>query len=250
MTGPGAVVAFVLVAGELLAGTFIFMWVTMLVWKIVDRGHYRATTWVLIPLMAVLVLVLPSQARPAGVVLTGLAGGFLAAVYSQRPLLEWSSGGAATAASVWMLVSVSSAVCRQPVCTTEVAHVLSGAVFLGAVTHGMILGHWYLNQPRLPIEPLKGATRLIFGAIAASTIAGLLTRDALLTGEVGGTLLPVSSLAYWLVWLGLMAGIAVLTVMVRATVWARSTQSATGLLYLAMIPALGAQFVVHLLLSS
>ena len=34
---------------------------------------------------------------------------------------------------------------------------LSGAVFLGAITDAMLLGHWYLVQPGLARAPLEGA---------------------------------------------------------------------------------------------
>src|SRR3989304_4393418 len=33
-----------------------------------------------------------------------------------------------------------------------------GALVLGAVSMGMILGHWYLVTPRLPEQPLRGMT--------------------------------------------------------------------------------------------
>jgi hypothetical protein len=245
----GAYAAFLLEAIELCAGTFALMWISMLIFRAIDRGHFRATTWVLAPLMLAVSLGLPGRGKLFGGVAAGLMALFLAAVYSQRPLLEFVAGPAAAAGAIWTIVYASGEAC-QGSCGLEVAHALTGAFFLGAVSHAMILGHWYLNQPRLPIEPLKGATAIIFGSLIATMVAGVVTRSELLRATIKSNLFAVSATGFWWVWLLLVAGTAVLALMIRSTVWIRSTQSATGLLYIAMIPALGAQFLVNLLISS
>jgi hypothetical protein len=135
-------------------------------------------------------------------------------------------------------------------CSLGVLHALLGALFLGGVTHGMILGHWYLNQARLPIDPLKEQTRVIFGLLALSTVAGVVTRPPLLQGEIPAGIMTYASSSYWWTWLFLLATTAVLMAMVRVTVRDRSTQSATGLLYIASLTALAAQFVLNLLVTT
>jgi len=244
MRGPGG--AFVLVGMEILAGTFVLMWVTMLVWRVVDRGHYRAGAWCIAPLVAAVSLALPRSLRTEGFVLAGLMAAFLAAVYSQRPTLEIGTGAAASLLSVWLILQGGSRGCGG--CADGIALAGAGTFFLGAVTHAMVLGHWYLNQPRLPIEPLKGATRIMLAALAAAAVAGVVTRGRLLRAVLPG-LVAVSASGYWWAWVLLIAGTVVLGLMVRATVWDRSTQSATGLLYIAMITAIGAQFLVSLLVA-
>jgi hypothetical protein len=238
---------FTLVGLELLVGTFVLMWVTLLVWRVVDRGHYRAATWVLFPLQAALAFALGRDLRIAVLVTAGAMALFLGAVYTRRPLLEWITGGLASAAGLWVVSQVGVDGCG---CGAGAPQAFAGALFLGAVTHGMTLGHWYLNQPRLPIEPLRGAGRILLGSIVVSLVAGLASRPQLIRARIGGGLLAFSGAGYWWAWLLLLAGTGVLAMMVRATVATRSTQSATGLLYIAMVTAIGAQFVLTLLLAA
>lgn len=245
----GAAGAFFLAALQLLAGTFVVMFSTMLVYKSVGRGHYRALVWMLTPLIVAVALLLP---RPIGV--SALSAGvlsalFLGAVYSQRPLLEWVTGASASVAALATLTLSGLRSCVTD-CPAFAIHALSGGFFLGAVTHGMVLGHWYLNQPRLPIEPLKTQVRLIVASIVVSIAAVLMTLSTLLRGDVTGDIVPISSSGYLWGWGVLLTTVAILAWMIRSTVASRSTQSATGLMYVAMIPALGAQFVVNLLLMS
>jgi hypothetical protein len=242
----GPIGAFVLVGFETLAGTFLLMWVTMLVWRVVDRGHYRAATYCLIPLVGALTFALPRGLRVEGFVLTGLLAAFLVAVYTQRPAIEVAVGALASATSIWLILRAGSQTCGG--CTDGVALAAAGAFFLGAVTHAMVLGHWYLNQPRLPIEPLKGATRILLASVAVAAVAGVATRGRLLKAVLPGVI-SYSAGGYWWAWVLLVAGTAVLAFLVRATVWERSTQSATGLLYIAMLTAIGAQFILSLLVA-
>jgi hypothetical protein len=237
MLGPRG--AFVLVIFEVLAGTFILMIVTMFFWRSISRGHYRATTWVLAPLTVAASFLVQEAQRFAAFALAGIAILFLLSVLTQRPLLEWITGIATMAGSIWLLFQLGD----------EPAHAFAGAFFVGSVTHGMILGHWYLNQPRLPIEPLKGATVLIFASIVPVLAVGLIDRSNLVTGSIQTGLFPFSAESFWWVWLGLIISTGLLAVMVWRTVWIRSTQSATGLLYLAMVPTLGAEFIISLMIS-
>lgn len=238
-----------MIALQLLAGTFVLMYSTMLFYRAVGRGHYRALVWVLTPLTLVIGLVWGNPVGLLSVVTAAAMGVFLAAVYTQRPLLEWLAGGVSSGLAVSSLVASGWSQCESG-CATAIFHALSGAFFLGAVTHGMVLGHWYLNQPRLPIEPLKAQVRLIMASVIVSLATVLLTISRLLTGEIKGVVLPISSSGYLWGWGLLLATVAIFSFMIRSTVASRSTQSATGLMYVAMIPAIGAQFVVNLLLMS
>jgi hypothetical protein len=239
--------ALILAGLELLSGTLLLMWMTMLSFREISRGHYRATTWVLTPLMALIVLVLPAGLRGLGWLTVGSMAAFLISVYLQRPLVEWLTGGLASAAGATLAGLAGFQGCGG--CVEGAVQALAGAFFLGAVTHGMLLGHWYLNQPRLPMAPLAGATRLIFMSIAVVAAGGLALRPTLVAGEVPSAVVAFSASSYWWVWLALVAACAGLTVMIRSTVRSGSNQSATGLLYVAMIPAIGAQFVLDLLMA-
>lgn len=209
-------------------------------WRVIDRGHYRATTWVLLPLTLAVSFGFPSEFRTLGFATSALMAAFLAAVYTQRPLFEWICAAAAAVAGLATVVRVAP----SPL------HAALGTLFLGAVTHGMILGHWYLNQPRLRIEPLKDATNAMLVIVAVFVLAGLVTRSSIVTGRATGGVLTFTSAGLWWGWLVLALGTGVLGAMIRSTVRIRSTQSATGLYYLAMLPAFAAQFVIDFLLVS
>lgn len=247
MIGPRG--AFSLTSIQMLAGIFAFMWFASLRYKLVKRGYYRSTTWVLWPLMLLLAFVLSGYLQILTFAATGSYVLYLLAVYSQRPLLEWLSGALGTAISVLLIGAAGWEVCEGG-CAFGVAQALLGGLVLGSITHGMILGHWYLNQARMPIEPLKEQTRVIFGLMALSTVAGTVTRAGLLEGEVPAGIMAYASSSYWWTWLFLLATTAVIMGMVWATVRDRSTQSATGLLYIASLTALAAQFLLNLLVTT
>ncbi|HEX2258797.1 MAG TPA: hypothetical protein VHJ40_03545 [Actinomycetota bacterium] len=247
MTGPKG--AFTLVALQLLIGAFVLMWVASLRYPFISRGYYRSTVWVLWPLMAALSFALPDQLRVWSLVTSGAFGLFLIAVYSQRPALEWASGAVASAVGLWLLAEAGGQACPGD-CGLGLLHALVGTLLVGGVTHGMVLGHWYLNQARLPIDPLREQCRIIFAALAMGTAAGIVTRPDLILGAVPGGLLTFSPSSYWWAWALLLAATAVLSGMVWATVKARSTQSATGLLYIAMVTVLAAQFLLDLLVTT
>jgi hypothetical protein len=116
----------------------------------------------------------------------------------------------------------------------------SSALLLGAVTVTMVLGHWYLVDTTLEIAPLRdGALWLAVGLAARLAVVSA----ALLLG--GWETLRVSRLAdfvfstngLFFLFRGLMGLGApiLLAVFIWQTVKIRSTQSATGLLYVALI---------------
>jgi hypothetical protein len=108
----------------------------------------------------------------------------------------------------------------------------SGAV-LGVVMAAMLLGHWYLNAPGMPLSPLR---RLIavgagFVAIRAALCAvGLAMHqmDALPAG-------PTWWLMLTLRWSFGLIGVVILLWMAWRTLDVPNTQSATGILYVAVI---------------
>jgi hypothetical protein len=101
LIGPGG--AFRLAAVQLLAGLFVFMWAASLRYPIVSRGFYRSTVWVLWPLMLLTALTLPDGVRTLGLACGVVWALYLAAVYTQRPLLEWLSGAAGSAAALLLI---------------------------------------------------------------------------------------------------------------------------------------------------
>ena len=107
--------------------------------------------------------------------------------------------------------------------------IVSGAIALGAITSEMLLGHWYLVDPRLPRWPLK-----ILAAIGAVAIAV----DTVLVQS----LMVDSSIISPFV----LIGLGVTSVILMVGVWFSlkvasytGVMAATGLSYLAILTAVG-----------
>ena len=133
---------------------------------------------------------------------------------------------------------------------------LSSALFLGAVCFAMILGHWYLISPALSIQPLRRATRLIIASLTAKLIlfgAALYLygagEDPVRQEMVRSFLGPGGFFLWARALFGLLAP-AILSFMIWSTVKIRSTQSATGLLYVATVMALIGEMLSKFLLYS
>jgi hypothetical protein len=134
--------------------------------------------------------------------------------------------------------------------TVALLRTLIGAAFIGAISDGMLLGHWYLVQPGLP-------RRLLNEMVSALGWLWPL--------EVGALLLPTGMVSVWLGnvddgWgglLGWMWGMCAITTIVlvlvtRAALKERyysAVMAATGLLYLAILTAFGTDIVARAVLD-
>lgn len=109
----------------------------------------------------------------------------------------------------------------------------SGGLVLGLTMAAMFLGHWYLNTPTMAIGPLE---RLVVLAGAAICLrAGLAGAGLALTIANH----PWPATEQWLFislrWLSGIVGAFALAVMAYKTLKIPNTQSATGILYVAVI---------------
>ncbi len=118
---------------------------------------------------------------------------------------------------------------------------LISALFLGSVIFAMILGHWYLVVPALHIRPLRALTRLMLGATLAKVMLTAATMCAFWAD--GDTSIRETLRSFWgigglFLWVRVLFGLLgplIVGFMVWQTVKIHSTQSATGLLYVATI---------------
>lgn len=115
------------------------------------------------------------------------------------------------------------------------ASLLVGALVVGAVSIGMILGHWYLVTPRLPAAPLRELTGFLVVIIVVQALliipALALPRDSFPSSNDT----PVLENAFF--WLRVGGGIGfplLLAWMAYDSTSVKAMQSATGLLYIAM----------------
>ena len=110
-------------------------------------------------------------------------------------------------------------------------------MLLGATLHAMLLGHHYLVAPSMTIAPLTGSLDLIAAALVARrllAVIGVWSSDAWTAGlfRPGETLEPTFLAMRW--GMGILgAGVSVF--LARRTAAIRSTQSATGILYITTI---------------
>ncbi len=115
----------------------------------------------------------------------------------------------------------------------SIASVVTSGLLLGVTMASMLLGHWYLNSPTMQIAPL----RKLLVAMACVTILQIVVSACGLAGEMASAkLLPFQ---WWLFvalrWLFGLIGVAILTFMTWRTLDIPNTQSATGILYVAVI---------------
>lgn len=115
---------------------------------------------------------------------------------------------------------------------------LSSGFLLGSTLTAMLLGHHYLTAPAMSIEPLKRMVVLIGCALAVRCVLSALGLWLTPQGTIGeGTSPPDAQMAMFLAarWGMGFVGAAIATFMTWKTAQIRSTQSATGILYIAMI---------------
>jgi hypothetical protein len=211
-------------------------------WRAVPLPFFRTQAQITLGLLALAAL---DQARLNG---TGIAfwtvvlGGVLAYVSS----IAWGLGlpalGVRTAAlsGIAALVWLTGA-SRSPdgllLAVNATSRAASGFL-LGAVLCSMLLGHHYLTAPAMTIDPLKRTIVLIaWGLAARSVLAGIgwaISRAGLVSQASFATDPDAMVLLFGRWGMGfLAAGIA--TYMTWKTARIRSTQSATGILYITMI---------------
>jgi hypothetical protein len=229
-------------------------------WSVVRRGHFRIVAWSALALGALALAAAyadgtidtGSQRAVVVVVCTGCLL-FVAAQYVRSDVVGTVVGFATVVAGLgafWALADLLEEWPRLP----AVLQVVSGAALLGAVTNGMLLGHWYLNQPGLKPWALGRITTLGIGATAASALLGLVVADRLSSAATEGAVLGLPGfgdsfgLFFFVVWLVLLVFTGVVVWAARRCVKIRSIQSATGLYYVALLTAGVAEFLVRYLM--
>jgi hypothetical protein len=177
-----------------------------------------------------------------------------AALGSMVWLLEGAPGG-----QVWTLTTISLSVLalgQAGYCVREQGEPwwlllddLTAAAFLGSALTAMLIGHSYLIAPAMSLTPLY---RLL-GALAASTVLriGVATVGLWLwTATASGTTLDNEMILWLAVRWGIgFVGPLILCWLAWETARIRSTQSATGILYVVVILCFLGDLTGQLLLS-
>ena len=256
MRGPAGVMALVL--AETAAGGAAFLFLTPL-WREVRPGFFYLTG------ATVLVLAL-GAAGSANAALdpaaSGGAGGAIAlSIALAGATFVWlvvmrlhlrTVARVLGIATVPLAVAVLFAFAGTGDESTGLAffQMLAGAAFTGAVLDGLLLGHWYLTDRKLPRRPIDRMAWALIASVGAEALAVILGGfGAFGTGtasSAGSSLSPILTLAGVSSWIaiGMVGTTALIAVFIKATLRgtrASAVQSATGFFYLAVITAFTAE---------
>jgi hypothetical protein len=180
----------------------------------------------------------------ATAILAGLAGGGLpayvgAAAVGVGALLARSRVPAVVAFGGGAVALVIAAAADSPVIAA-----LTGSALLGAITSEMMLGHWFLVDPRLPRWPLHTLDAVAFGALVADAVVIALSGSIVFSGADGPFGLTYVMLAGF-------------TGVLMVGVWFSleeprysGVMAATGLSYLAVLTTFGVVTVGRFLVSA
>lgn len=228
-------------------------------WGVVKRGHFRITGYTAVALGLLTLLALRAaegidgSATAAVVVTTALAVVYLLVQYSNTDLPGVVAGAAVAVGGAVALVLVGELLEGWPAPLAGV-EVLAGAALVGAVTNGMLLGHWYLNQPGLKPWALARLTTLALVATAVTGALGLAAAGKLAGASTEGAVLGIPGfgdsfgLAFFVIWLALVGFTGGVVWAARRCVAIKSIQSATGLYYVALLTAGVSEFLVRYLM--
>ncbi len=154
-----------------------------------------------------------------------------------RPLIVAVIIGAGLAAIVLQAWTVSAA-WPLPARALTVASFLSSAALLGGACTAMVLGHWYLVIPSMQVTHLQSIVKMhIASMVVRVAVVAAAVFVAIATWEPGTGpsfryyVTSVSGIFFWQRVLFGLAGPALLSYMTWETAKIRSTQSATGILY-------------------
>jgi hypothetical protein len=254
MEGPSATVALIL-AEAALGGTAL-SWLGGL-WGSVKRGFFLLTgasalTLALLSALAAASTV-DAQSHPkienlvliASSIFSGLLGLSVTALILRVDLAGRVLGSLAIPAGVVLIVLFAEMGDGTRSFPSALIQLLAGAVFLGAVLDGLLLGHWYLTDRRLPRDHIRRFSVLLLIAVGIELVAlAVLALGENASGTDGfSVILGVTGLRTWLA-LGMAGCTGLIAFMIRASLRgesSRAVQGATGFFYLAVITAFTAE---------
>lgn len=154
------------------------------------------------------------------------------------------AGGAASLAGLAALGFLAAEFSEPAWYPLVLASMAVGALVLGAVSLGMVLGHWYLVTPRLPEQPLREMTLWLLAVMALQALL-IVPGLALPHDEISGSVdTPILENPFFYMRIGFgLAFPLLLAWMAYDSAGARAMQSATGLLYIAMALVLAGELV-------
>jgi hypothetical protein len=210
----------------------------------VNSGFFRVHLWVLLGLGTFGSLVAYSSqslfAQPTVVLGLAITVTLLSYVGSVIWLYEKTTAGMVTLtliAALTFLLLMCAHPSKHP---TDFGHwcwlaadIASGSLLLGSTFAAMLLGHWYLNSPGMKLDPLR---RLLIIMVVAIVARGLLSALGFGVHFSRGDFTNGFTWATTAMrWLAGLLGLGGMTWMTWQTLKIPNTQSATGILYVALL---------------
>lgn len=156
---------------------------------------------------------------------------------SIRPALTWLAVVAGALAILAQALAIAAGR-SLPMQVLTAASFLSSAALLGGACTAMILGHWYLVIPSMRVSHLQSIVKVHIVAmivriavVGAAVFVAIVTWQPGLGPSFGHYITSVASVFFWQRVLFGLVGPAVLLPLTWETAKIRSTQSATGILY-------------------
>ena len=230
----------------------------------VTSGFFRVHLWVLLGVQTLAALAVYSSRASATTsdhggdlwkrpLVAAIAAALLSYAFATVWMYETKLAGKI---GVWLVAALALFGCVVPLISQPpavaiwgVADRIAGGALLGLVTTAMLLGHWYLNTPTMQLAPLR---RLLL-LLAAAVLLRMITCGSGLAMQLTlGGQLQAPGLTSWLLfvslrWLAGLFGVLGLTWLTWQTLKIPNTQSATGILYAAVILAFIGELASQLL---
>lgn len=154
-------------------------------------------------------------------------------------------------AIVGMIAVLFAAIAAGDPVLLSILRGITSALFLGAVTDAMLLGHWYLVQPGLARAPIHELVRWTGILWVPETIVMLIPTGmvSVLNGSIDDA---YNGLLGWF-WVACVVTTIGLVFVTRAALREReysAVMAATGLMYLAILTAFGQDLVARILLDT
>jgi hypothetical protein len=219
----------------------------------VTSGFFRVHLWVLLGVQTLTALAVYSTHYASAQFITAFLAATVCYVGSVIWMYESRAAGKVAVVLVAALALAGTLLPLFPFTTFELhLHALdrlSSGLLLGLVTTSMLLGHWYLNTPTMRLEPLKRLIVLLGLAVVLRMIVGGAGAWLEFTEHLPQTAIPFTTWALFLTlrWLAGLVGVLVLAALTWQTLKIPNTQSATGILYAAVILAFIGELTSQLL---
>lgn len=173
-----------------------------------------------------------------------------------RPFFLWTTiigGGVALVAQAFSLATVE----MRPSAALTIASFVSSSALLGSSCTAMILGHWYLILPSMEVSHLQTVVKFhigstLFRIVVVATVVGVALANWESPSGAGYDryILSIDGVFLWQRVLFGLAGPIVLAYLSWETAKIRSTQSATGILYVDFFAVIVGEMLAKYLLVS